>query len=797
MSRYDEDRRERRGSNKSPSERRGRPRESSMERGLPPGRPPLPRDMYDDYPPPRVVKSDRAGNFAPYKILCVTNLNHKVSDSILHDALMREFDRYGEVNVKICHEGNEVVGYVYFRGYEDAREARHSKSRLMMFDKVVQIEAVYDRPQNRRNRSISPDYGPRPPRPVSPAHSTASMNSLGRRSAGRHDSLERGLALPFPPHHRGDPQLRRDLREFHQPIHRREESKKEKFPNYLHHVPPEEDDKATRTLFIGNLEVTISEAELRRIFERYGVVEDIDVKRPAPGQGNAYAFIKFLNLDMAHRAKVEMSGQYIGKFQCKIGYGKATPTTRIWVGGLGPWTSLSHLEREFDRFGAIRKIDFVKGDNHAYIQYDSIDAAQAACQEMRGFPLGGPDKRLRVDFADPGPYSYYQSPARAGFREEGVPENFPPPPRRPRELPPVEDPHFYPGAENHWPRGSYPPPFDPHYDRPPRHGREQWQPPEHDERRGGNGDYRWSRERPPWGWEEHHGGREGMELRKRPRTPDGDIHMERLGPMGEGEYPNKRPRRSHSPEVAMERERTNKVRNNNNRHLAKERHSPGGSELTQLSEKVVKDREGENTASTRSKKDPKDPKGVVLVAESVTNVEDLAKCCPSIWNGGLVLKNSCFPSRMHVCIGDIALVDSLMKNRGSESTTLKITQRLRLDQPKLEDVSRKVSSAGTQGHCILLAMPGPIPPTEDANATIQQRPLRNLVSYLKQKDAAGVISLQAIGAGEKNEGVSAGVLYAFPPCEFSVELLRKVAPQLSSDLVKDNHLVVVVVKGST
>lgn len=191
------------------------------------------------------------------------------------------------------------------------------------------------------------------------------------------------------------------------------ESKKEKFPNYLHHIPPEDDDKATRTLFVGNLEVSILEPDLKRIFERYGVVEDIDVKRPPPGQGNAYAFIKFLNLDMAHKAKVEMSGQYIGKFQCKIGYGKATPTTRIWVGGLGPWTSLSHLEREFDRFGSIGKIDFVKGDNHAYIQYDSIDAAQAACQEMRGHALGGPDKRLRVDFADPGPYnSNYNSPTR-------------------------------------------------------------------------------------------------------------------------------------------------------------------------------------------------------------------------------------------------------------------------------------------------------------------------------------------------------------------------------------------------
>ncbi|WP_204280756.1 RNA-binding protein, partial [Serratia marcescens] len=44
-------------------------------------------------------------------------------------------------------------------------------------------------------------------------------------------------------------------------------------------------------------------------------------------------------------------------------------------------------------------IDHVKGDSFAYIQYESLDAAQAACAKMRCFPLGGPDRRLRVDFA--------------------------------------------------------------------------------------------------------------------------------------------------------------------------------------------------------------------------------------------------------------------------------------------------------------------------------------------------------------------------------------------------------------
>merc|ERR1712029_365002 len=102
----------------------------------------------------------------------------------------------------------------------------------------------------------------------------------------------------------------------------------------------------------------------------------------------------------SHRAKVELSGQYIGKFQCKIGYGKVHATTKVWVGGLGCWCSPSLLWKEFDRFGAIKEVEYREGDSQAHVQYENIDAAQAAVQEMRGHPLGGPDKRLRIDFAD-------------------------------------------------------------------------------------------------------------------------------------------------------------------------------------------------------------------------------------------------------------------------------------------------------------------------------------------------------------------------------------------------------------
>lgn len=78
---------------------------------------------------------------------------------------------------------------------------------------------------------------------------------------------------------------------------------------------------------------------------------------------------------------------------------------------------------------------------------------------------------------------------------------------------------------------------------------------------------------------------------------------------------------------------------------------------------------------------------------------------------------------------------------------------------------------------------------DDAN--VQTRPLRNLVSYLKQKEAAGVISLL------NKETEATGVLYSFPPCEFSTELLKRTCHNLTEEALKEDHLVIVVVRGGS
>lgn len=669
----------------------------------------LPRDPYDDYPPPPPKREH-----LPYKILCVANLFHKASDGSIRDQLMREFARFGDVSVKVCHDGNERFAYVYFRSYEEAREARHAKARLILFDKPVEVDPIYERLPPRR-RSLTPDYGPPPPRSMrgpSPGRRLPPPNHHSMR--GREPPMySSSRSHPSELHHREPPMSRGEYSSSQSNSsassqqRQQRESKKEKFPNYLHHIAPEEDDKSTRTLFVGNLEVTITDADLRRIFERYGQVEDIDVKRPPPGQGNAYAFIKFLNLDMAHRAKVEMSGQYIGKFQCKIGYGKATPTTRIWVGGLGAWTNMDTLEREFDRFGAIRRIDYQKNDPYAYIQYDSIDAAQAACQEMRGYPLGGADKRLRVDFADPGPFL-------------GSPQASAP-------APASDDPYLSADAVRRSPER-------------------------------GTGD----------GWSD------GVRYRGECVADGREFGAARTANNGR-DFAGDDGKRDNGGAVDWFEDQASP-------NGQRKRPAAGDADAVKKRRSSPDVDDGEQHAS-------------VVISDTVSTIQELVKCCPQAWLGGLILKNNAFAARALLCAGDAALVDQLMKpSAAAGDPMLRITQRLRLDPAKLEDVSRRMNTGS--GYAMLLTVSSPNAATnatgDDGNA-VQQRPLRNLVIYLKQKEAAGVISLTATGIDGKE---SAGVLYAFPPCPFASDLLRRVAPNLNTDAAKDDYLVVVVVRGS-
>uniref|UniRef100_A0A8D2J8L0 RNA-binding protein 15 n=1 Tax=Varanus komodoensis TaxID=61221 RepID=A0A8D2J8L0_VARKO len=805
----------------------------------------------------RAPPSDSGGS-SEYKTLKISELGSALSDEAIEDGLFHEFKRFGDVSVKISRlppgtgAGDERVAFVNFRRPEDARAAKHARGRLVLYDRPLKIEAVYVGGSSTVGvAGATPAAIRHPPagaaqRALSPAGGGA---GLGYRDF-RLQQLALGR-LPPPPLPR-ELERERDYGGFYDRVR----------PAYSldrvagvaaaafrgvgvtgtaseEEISPEDDQRANRTLFLGNLDISVTESDLRRAFDRFGVITEVDIKRPTRGQTSTYGFLKFENLDMAHRAKLAMSGKVLLRNPIKIGYGKATPTTRLWVGGLGPWVPLAALAREFDRFGTIRTIDYRKGDSWAYIQYESLDAAQAACTHMRGFPLGGPDRRLRVDFADT--EHRYQQPYL---------QPLPLPPPTHYEL--VAETSAF-GAH----RGAPPDPLRGARDRSPPllygdrdrdlYPETEWVPPPPPVRERGNRATVYDalesleRRRDGWSLERTRGERElGSSSRDPPRkrrlVEDGGRHLDRSPDSERSSSSRKRhcpaatSPQDRSPEPGISRDRySSDTERPSSRLLLLERSSPireprrgslerGQSEKRDHKSSVERERkhraltsaaaqeckspakkddhvsEGGSSGGSRLKPPPQKQQQQDGTSKSGSS----AKLCLA-WQGMLLLKNSNFPSNMHLLQGDLSVASSLLVEgaTGGKVAQLKITQRLRLDQPKLDEVTRRIKVAGPNGYAILLAVPGTTDNRAssgagEANTTSTQRPLRNLVSYLKQKQAAGVISLPVGGNKDKE---NSGVLHAFPPCDFSQQFLDSTAKALAKS--EDDYLVMIIVRGAS
>lgn len=272
--------------------------------------------------PPREKYAPIAHTF---KVLCVSAIHPKASDDYVKEALYHEFKKFGDFNIRLSiDESRERIAYVCFRTSEDARAAKSAKPRVVIYDKVAIVEPVYETIRGRGRSKSPPEYdryhgrgSPLPDRQRRPHYPEHHPYERYPPSSMHHPPEFRPvmhsheyMAPRGPPMHHGGPHyVPRPYmpRAPRVPFDKNAAlgDKKDKFPNYLHHVAPEEDPLATRTLFAGNLEINISDDELKRIFGKYGIVDDIDIKRPPPGTGNAFAFVRYQNLDMAHRAKVK------------------------------------------------------------------------------------------------------------------------------------------------------------------------------------------------------------------------------------------------------------------------------------------------------------------------------------------------------------------------------------------------------------------------------------------------------------------------------------------------------------
>nr|XP_012618508.1 msx2-interacting protein isoform X1 [Microcebus murinus] len=154
--------------------------------------------------------------------------------------------------------------------------------------------------------------------------------------------------------------------------------------------------KATRTLFIGNLEKTTTYHDLRNIFQRFGEIVDIDIKKV--NGVPQYAFLQYCDIASVCKAIKKMDGEYLGNNRLKLGFGKSMPTNCVWLDGLSSNVSDQYLTRHFCRYGPVVKVVFDRLKGMALVLYNEIEYAQAAVKETKGRKIGG--NKIKVDFAN-------------------------------------------------------------------------------------------------------------------------------------------------------------------------------------------------------------------------------------------------------------------------------------------------------------------------------------------------------------------------------------------------------------
>lgn len=328
---------------------------------------------------------DRERDREQYTSICIKNLNENVDTTHLHDNIYYEFKKYGEFTIKIVNNKKsssshsnytERIAFVNFNNAHTARAAKRDKMHKQMCGLPMYIEPVYKNykpgticappppppptasvsyyprrsrspprhsyrhsppppPPNRRSRSRSRNYRDKYPtssyRPVSPVQNNHnerrhSYSRSNRRSSRTPPSL--APRTPPPPKHDIGYKISSRSRS-------RSRSSRGGASTNIHgggvsHYFDNDEKDATRTLFIGNLDSDLEKEYLRRIFEKYGRVEEVDIKKSQtmPYMNNnldmrkTYAFVRYENMDQAKQAKHFMNGKKVGSSEIKIGYGK-------------------------------------------------------------------------------------------------------------------------------------------------------------------------------------------------------------------------------------------------------------------------------------------------------------------------------------------------------------------------------------------------------------------------------------------------------------------------------------------
>ncbi|XP_056651708.1 msx2-interacting protein isoform X5 [Monodelphis domestica] len=192
--------------------------------------------------------------------------------------------------------------------------------------------------------------------------------------------------------------------------------------------------KATRTLFIGNLEKTTTYHDLRNIFQRFGEIVDIDIKKV--NGVPQYAFLQYCDITSVCKAIKKMDGEYLGNNRLKLGFGKSMPTNCVWLDGLSTNITDQYLTRHFCRYGPVVKVDFANRESQLAFYHSMEKSGQDIRDFYEMLSERRDERRGSYDYTTD--RTYYESVRTPGSYSEDPRREYP---ARGREFYPDWDPY--------------------------------------------------------------------------------------------------------------------------------------------------------------------------------------------------------------------------------------------------------------------------------------------------------------------------------------------------------------------
>ncbi|KAM4721418.1 uncharacterized protein WCC33_007725 [Rhinophrynus dorsalis] len=189
-------------------------------------------------------------------------------------------------------------------------------------------------------------------------------------------------------------------------------------------------------IFVGGVSPSASPEELKKLFERYGQVNECDILKN-------YAFVHMEREQDAHRAIGELHKQefYGSHLTVEYATSKIRNATKIYVGNVSSRATTSQVKELFEKFGKVVECDIVK--NYAFVHMAKEREAMDAILHLNDTPLE--DQKIFVTLSKSN--NAAKNPKTIATAVVGGPSPAPPPP-----LPPPPPPAYY------FHRGRLPPP---------------------------------------------------------------------------------------------------------------------------------------------------------------------------------------------------------------------------------------------------------------------------------------------------------------------------------------------------